>query len=35
MSEDNRNEPSRLRMYMTVVKISELGSRVARESSFG
>jgi len=35
MSEDSRDEPSRLRMYMTIVKISELGSRVVPGSSFG
>jgi len=34
MSEDNRDEPPRLHMYMTSVRISELGSRVAPKSSF-
>ena len=33
-SEDNGDEASRLRMCMNIVKVSKLGSRVARESSF-
>ena len=35
MSEGNRDEPSILRIYMAIVAITELGSRVASESSFG